>query len=89
MHEAVTDSPVMEQVTELAEKSINEAITWALEAMPLNPLKPKQLEAVHTFMSGRDTFVSLPTGYGKSVIYAILPLAINYFLGMYAANFYS
>ena len=24
-------------------------------------------------MSGNDTFVSLPTGYGKSVIYGVLP----------------
>ena len=89
MQETVTESPVMERVTEPAEKSIDDSITRALEAMSLNPLKPKQLEAVRTFMSGRDTFVSLPTGYGKSVIYAILPLAFDYFLGMYAANFYS
>ena len=89
VQETMTDSPVMERVTEPAEKSIDDSITRALEAMSLNPLKPKQLEAVRTFMSGRDTFVSLPTGYGKSVIYAILPLAFDYFLGMYAANFYS
>ena len=63
--------------------AIDEAITKASEAMLLNPLKPKQLEAIRTFMSGRDTFVSLPTGYGKSVIYAILPLAFDLFLGMY------
>lgn len=62
---------------------IDEAITKASEAMLLNPLKPKQLKAIRTFMSGRDTFVSLPTDYGKSVIYAILPLAFDFFLGMY------
>ena len=37
------------------------------------PLKAKQREALEAFVSGRDTFVSLPTGYGKSIIYAILP----------------
>ena len=36
--------------------------------------KDKQDEALRAFLSGRDTFVSLPTGYGKSVIYAALPL---------------
>ncbi len=36
-------------------------------------LKEKQLEAIILFVSGRDTFVSLPTGYGKSICYAILP----------------
>ena len=37
-------------------------------------LKEKQVEAIQSFLSGHDIFVSLPTGYGKSVIYAILPL---------------
>ena len=36
-------------------------------------LKEKQKEAIKTFLEGNDIFVSLPTGYGKSVIYAILP----------------
>jgi len=40
-------------------------------------LKPKQLEAVVAFCSGMDVFVSLPTGYGKSIIYAILPLIFD------------
>ena len=31
--------------------------------MSLYPLKPKQLEAIQTFMSAKDTYVSLPTGY--------------------------
>ena len=32
-------------------------------------------ETLLTFLSGRDTFVVLPTGYdGKSLIYAMLPL---------------
>ena len=35
-------------------------------------LKEKQVEAIQSFLSGHDVFVSLPTGYGKSVIYAIL-----------------
>ena len=37
-------------------------------------LKDKQLEAILGFMSGKDVFVSLPTGYGKSLIYAVLHL---------------
>ena len=36
-------------------------------------LRDKQTEAVTAFVTGHDTFVSLPTGFGKSVIYAILP----------------
>jgi len=49
-----------------------EAITRSAEEIGLT-LKPKQLEAIQKFCSGKDVFVSLPTGYGKSVIYAIMP----------------
>lgn len=40
-------------------------------------LKEKQLEAIMSFVGGNDTFVSLPTGYGKSVIFAVLPLVFD------------
>jgi len=61
----------------------DDAIMRASREMSFYPLLPEQLEAVRCFMSGRDTFVSLPTGYGKSIIYAILPLAFDYLLGVY------
>jgi len=38
-------------------------------------LRPLQL-------SGRDSVVTLPTGYGKSAIFAILPLLFDKMLGM-------
>lgn len=44
-------------------------------------LKDKQVEAMTSFLKGKDTFVSLPTGYGKSLIYAALPLAFDYLKG--------
>ena len=44
-------------------------------------LKDKQLEAVLSFMRGKDVFVSLPTGYGKSIIYTVLPLAFDLYKG--------
>ena len=40
-------------------------------------LKEKQLEALLTFCLGNDVFVSLPTGYGKSMIYGLLPLIFD------------
>lgn len=33
-------------------------------------LKEKQISL---FVQGHDTFMPLPTGYGKSIIYALLP----------------
>ena len=40
-------------------------------------LKPKQIAAVKAFVEGKDVFLSLPTGYGKSIIYAILPIVYD------------
>ena len=40
-----------------------------------------QFEAVASVVSGKDTFVVLPTGHGKSLIYAILPMVFDYLLG--------
>ena len=36
-------------------------------------LKEEQLSAIEKFVCGQDVFVSLPTGFRKSVIYGILP----------------
>ena len=36
-------------------------------------LRQKQREAVLNFVRGRDVFVSLPTGSGKTLCYSILP----------------
>ena len=44
----------------------------------ISALKPKQFEAVSSYVAENDTFISLPTGYGKSIIYAILPLVFDY-----------
>ena len=65
-----------------ASDKINDAIKQASQRMSFYPMKPKQLEAIRAFMSGNDTFVSLPTGYGKSAIYAVLPLAFDILFGM-------
>ena len=35
-------------------------------------------EAVVSFVSGKDVFVVLPTGYGKSLCFACLPLVTGY-----------
>ena len=47
------------------------------QALGFAELKEKQIEVIYTFVSGHDTFVSLPTGYGKSVIFAALPLVFD------------
>ncbi len=42
-------------------------------------MKEEQLEITTKFLSGRDVFAILPTGFGKSLCYAFLPLAFFLF----------
>ena len=52
-------------------------IDRAIEAVCTNlgyaGLTPEQEKAVRSFVSGRDVFLSLPTGSGKSLCFAALP----------------
>ena len=51
-----------------------EAVTRTISAEAgYNELKQEQVQAVVEFVSGRDVFVSLPIGYGKSLMYESLP----------------
>ena len=39
----------------------------------INCLKPQQVTAITNFLLRRDVFAVLPTGYGKSLIFQIIP----------------
>ena len=58
-------------------RCIRRAITESGKQLGYDELKPKQIEALTSFLQGNDVFVSLPTGYGKSIIYAALPYAFD------------
>ena len=45
-------------------------------------LRPKQLEVIRAFVSGHDIFVSLPTGSGKSLCFALLPSEFDRMWGL-------
>ena len=64
----------------------NVAVAEVCRRMELRPLRPKQMEAMSTFVSGKDTFVALPTGYGKSIIFAVLPLLFDILFGKALRN---
>jgi len=40
-------------------------------------LKDKQVECLNYVLSGRDVIANLPVGYGKSIIYQLLPLLMK------------
>ena len=56
--------------------SVSGAITLSPTKLSVE-LKEKQREALLRFCLGRDVFVSLPTGYGKSMIFGLLPMVFN------------
>ncbi len=58
-------------------KEISIRMDEATRVMGITALKKKQKEAIVAFIQSRDTFVVLPTGYGKSLIYAVLPLVFD------------
>ena len=57
-----------------------DAIDSAVEAVGLKALKSLQCEAIRSFTEGHDVFVSLPTGYGKSFCFILLPLVFDHVL---------
>ena len=58
-----------------------DAIEESKRLLVIASLKEKQEAAIMSFLGGRDTVVSLPTGYGKSLIYALLPHAFDMIRG--------
>ena len=44
-------------------------------------LKKKQSESALAILSGNDVFVSLLTGYSKSLVYGIVPIVFDFMNG--------
>ena len=62
---------------------LSDALEEAARELGFEQIKPKQREAIEAFYLGKDVFVSLPTGYGKSIIYAIMPILFDKMKGIY------
>jgi bloom syndrome protein len=63
---------------ETASSAIHSAFQQLKVTFPA--LKDEQEEAAVAILQGKDVFVQLPTGYGKTMILALLPFAFDFFL---------
>ena len=68
---------------ELDENRLEEVIRESALRLGYKELKHEQIKAISSFAQGNDTFVALPTGYGKSLIYAVLPYVFDVKRGKY------
>ncbi len=67
----------------MATVSPNTAVDLCLEKLGIEfKLKDKQFECIEQILCGKDTLAILPTGYGKSLIYILLPLCLDYYNGV-------
>ena len=57
--------------------AVEAAILSSCATIGVADLKDKQREVIESFVLGSDVLVILPTGYGKSLCFALLPLVFD------------
>ena len=64
----------------VAAEKVDAAIGFSLEQTGCDELqlKTEQRKALSAVLNKKDTIVVLPTGYGKSLVYLLLPFAMRY-----------
>ena len=63
---------------------LSECVSYALHKLQMADitLKAEQRSAMEALCNRQDVFVWLPTGYGKSVCYEVLPFIMDYKYGV-------
>ena len=65
---------VLDQNATFGGATLGDCRRVAREHFGIRNLHPEQVDAFHAALAERDTFVVLPTGYGKSLIYQVLAM---------------
>ena len=66
-------------VNTIDENLFQKSLDFAASKLKLSGnFKPQQRHAVQSVLEGRDLFVNLPTGFGKSVVFQAVPLCRNF-----------
>ena len=63
-------------------KDLSVVISDVAASLGYTCLKEEQKMVLRAFVTGNDVFVALPTGYGKSLCYALLPLVFDRMRGL-------
>lgn len=60
-------------------QDLDSALSYALQRLGYQAmmLKPQQRESVKCMYEGKDVFLWLPTGFGKSICYEVLPFVFD------------
>ena len=61
--------------------SIAKAMKDALEATGYSELRDYQRKTIEAYLSGKDVFVSAPTGVGKSLTFELAPYTFDHLFG--------
>ena len=65
----------------VSEEKWKEACEAVKAQFALTDLLPEQQEAIKAFFKGKNVFVNLPTGFGKSLIFQSLPIVVDIVCG--------
>lgn len=66
------------QAVVVARDPFERAACKAAEALGCSTLKQEQMSVITAVLRGRDVFAVLPTGFGKTLCYAVLPAAFDF-----------
>ena len=71
------EATVRSRMEDFKKLALSVLVREAASRLGFMNVKPQQMETILAFCQGKDVFVSLPTGFGKTLIFAVLPSLFN------------